>query len=134
MTQKKSNKVLGARVPDVIDSGAGVPKGTGFMEKETMMSAEEFFGELEKGKTPVRKGGARGKKTGKDFFAELKVKMVMRIYGATRARAMEIIAGRAVEKDELERAKERAKRSKISSPEPPDGDLMSAEEFFGACD
>ena len=63
---------------------------------EEVMSAEEFFGELayEK-KAPVRKGRGRGKKSGNDLFAEIKVKMVMRIYGVTKARALEIIADHA---------------------------------------
>ena len=69
---------------------------------EEVMSAEEFFGELayEK-KAPVRKGRGRGKKSANDLFAEIKVKMVMRIYGVTKVRAMEIIASRAEEKNTL---------------------------------
>ena len=65
---------------------------------EEVMSAEEFFGELayEK-KVPVRKGRGRGKKSANDLFAEIKVKMVMRIYGVTKARALEIIADHAEE-------------------------------------
>ena len=65
---------------------------------EEVMSAEEFFGELayEK-KAPVRKGRRRGKKSANDLFAEIKVKMVMRIYGVTKARALEILADRAEE-------------------------------------
>lgn len=67
-----------------------------------LMSAEEIFGELayEK-KAPVRKGRRRAKKSANDLFAEVKVKMVMRIYGVTKARAVEIIASRAEEKNTL---------------------------------
>ena len=63
-----------------------------------LMSAEEIFGELayEK-KAPVRKGRRRAKKSANDLFAEIKVKMVMRIYGVTKARALEIIADRTEE-------------------------------------
>lgn len=98
---------------------------------EEVMSAEEFFGELEyEKKAPVRKGRRRGRKSANDLFAEIKVKMVMRIYGVTKARALEILADRAEEKD---------------TPPAPDGDanvaddndddddvkFLPASEFFG---
>ena len=100
------------------------------MDNETIMSAEEFFGEPAKDKTPARTGKARRKRLNKDPFAELKIKMVMRIYGVTRARAMEIIAGRAEEAQEMERAKNRDERSEGRPSD--DEELMSAAEFFGA--
>ena len=62
------------------------------MNDETIMSAEEFFGELEKGKAPAHTGKALGKRTRKDLFAELKIKMVMRIYGLSRAHAAKFVA------------------------------------------
>ena len=53
--------------------------------------------------------------------------MVMRIYGVSKARALEIIAGRAAEKKALEDAKDKkGKREKNEA-----GKFMSAEEFFG---
>ena len=64
------------------------------MNNETIMSAEEFFGEPEKDKKPALSVKARGKRSKKDIFAELKIKMVMRIYGVSRAKALEIIAKR----------------------------------------
>ena len=81
---------------------------------EEVMSAEEFFGELayEK-KVPVRKGRGRGKKSANDLFAEIKVKMVMRIYGVTKARALEIIADHAEENN---------------TPPAPDGNADAADE------
>ena len=99
------------------------------MEKETIMSAEEFFGVKEV--KNVRPRGARSrrvKKSAQDPLAEIKVKMVMRIYNVTRTRALEMIAGRDAEKKALEAgvASERA--------EDGDGELMSAADFFGACD
>ena len=100
------------------------------MNNETIMTAEEFLGELAKGKVPTRTGKARGKRSKQDIFAELKIKMVMRIYGVTRARAMEIIAGRAEEAQEMERAKNRDERSEGRPSD--DEELMSAAEFFGA--
>ena len=96
---------------------------------DELMSAEEFFGELaNEKKVPVRKGRRRVKKSANDLFTEVKVKMVMRIYGVTKARAQEIIAGRAEEAQKLERGKgasEKAKRGRH------DGGFISAEEFFG---
>lgn len=82
-------------------------------ETDKMMSAEEFFdfdsGEKGPGKTAKRK--ARAKKSPDEFFEELKVKTVMRIYGASRARALEIIAGRDGERKALAAAKEKAREA-----------------------
>ena len=61
------------------------------------MTAEEFFGEIDNGKSS-RTGRTRGKKTEEDLFAKMKVKMVMRIYGVSRSKALEIIAGREAAK------------------------------------
>lgn len=99
------------------------------MNDETMMTAEEFFGEIEsQEKTPARKGKSRGRKSRNDLFAEAKIKMVMRIYGATRKGALGIIAGREAERQALERAKERQTKHRESHKEER---LMTAEEFFG---
>ena len=98
------------------------------MKDDDVMSAEEFFGEVSltpKNTRPVAR--KRLKKATKDIFAGIKVKMVMRIYGVSRARALEIIAGRAAEKKALEDAKE--KKGKKGKNE--EGGFMSAEEFFG---
>ena len=91
------------------------------MNKETMMSAEEFFGEPRKHNAPARRGRARGRRADKDLLAELKLKMVMRIYKVSRARAAAIIAGRAGERQALEEAR------RLHG----DG-TMAAEDFFGA--
>ena len=98
------------------------------MTNDDVMSDEEFFDEVAlapKNTRPmVRK---RSKKAKKDIFAGIKVKMVMRIYGVSRARALEIIDGRAAEKKALEDAKEsKGKKGKTGA-----GEFMSAEEFFG---
>ena len=69
------------------------------MEMETdddIMSAEEFFGELTGGKKIPRKCRSRGKRP-EALFAAVKEKMVMRIYGVSRAQALEIIAKRESE-------------------------------------
>ena len=99
------------------------------MKDDDVMSAEEFFEEeidLEP-KNPLPVARKRLKKAKKDIFAGIKVKMVMRIYGVSRARALEIIAGRAAEKKALEDAKdEKGKREKNEA-----GKFLSAEEIFG---
>ena len=95
---------------------------------DELMSAEEFFG-VKKMK-PARPRPAavrRMKQAAKDIlFGEIKVKMVMRIYNVSRARALEMIAGRAADKAALENA--------AGPDEDDDGELMSAKDFFGACD
>ena len=63
---------------------------------DDIMSAEEFFGGLAGEKKAPRKCRSRGKKP-QARFAAVKVKMVMRIHGVSRARALEIIAERESE-------------------------------------
>ena len=64
---------------------------------DEVMSAEEFFGGLEnEKKAPVRRGRRRAKKSANDLFAEIKIKMVMRVYGVPEARALEILAGKRI--------------------------------------
>ena len=98
------------------------------MKDDDVMSAEEFFEEIDLEPKNTRLVARKhSKKAKKDIFAGIKVKMVMRIYGVSRARALEIIAGRAAEKKALEEAKEnKGKKGKTDVDE-----LMSAEEFFG---
>ena len=100
------------------------------MNNETIMSAEEFFGEVEKDKAPVRMGKARGKGSKTDLFSELKVKMVMRIYGVSKKRALEIIDGRAAEKRALESGNGNDGRASGKG----EGGFMSAKDFFGEVD
>ena len=98
---------------------------------EELMFDEELFGELAKEKKiPSRKGRRRAKKSANDLFAEVKVKMVMRVYGVTKARALEILADRADEKKPSE-----ASAGNVNEIEDDEEDVpfMSAEEFFGAC-
>ncbi len=99
------------------------------MNNETMMSAEEIFGEPAKAKAPATKSRARGKKSRDDLFTEVKIKMVMRIYGVPRKRALGIIAGREAERQAPERAKERQTKHRESHKK--EERLMTAEEFFG---
>ena len=97
------------------------------MKNEDTMSAEEFFGEVEKGKVPVRMGKTRGKRSKTDLFADLKVKMVMRIYGVSKKRALEIIAGRVAEKRALAERLRNDGRTSMKD----EGGFMSAKDFFG---
>ena len=90
-----------------------------------IMSAEEFFGEIDNGKkNPSRTHRSRGTKTAADLFTKMKVKMVMRIYGVSRARALEIIAGRG-DANSAENGKAPDGRSETDTDE-----LISAEDFF----
>jgi hypothetical protein len=68
------------------------------MEKddEIMSSAEELCGEINGWKKSPRKCRSRGKNL-EALFAAVKVKMVMRVYGVSRAKALEIIARRESE-------------------------------------
>ena len=91
------------------------------------MSVEEFlFDEMDEGvKVPVGASCRRVKRSGKNLFRELKVKMVMRIYGVSRAKALEIVAARAKKAGESGESGVRAAR-----PPRDDGGFMGAEEFF----
>jgi hypothetical protein len=66
------------------------------MSEERIMTAEEFFGGIESDRgmasmATSRKRKGRAKKT----FADIKARMVMRIYGVTREKAEKIISERA---------------------------------------
>ena len=93
---------------------------------DDIMSAEEFFGEIGEPKKAPRKCRSRGKKP-EALFAAVKVKMVMRIYGVSRAKALEIIAKRESETSAAE-----GEGADRSTAEGRDGEFMSAREFFGA--
>jgi len=100
------------------------------MKNDDIMTAEEFFGEVEKDKAPVRTGKARGKGSKTDLFSELKVKMVMRIYGVSKKRALDIIDGRAVAKRALESGNGNDDRASGKDEDV----FMSAKDFFGEVD
>ena len=93
---------------------------------DEVMSAEEFFGGIDNGKKkPSRTCRTRGKKKAADLFTKMKVKMVMRIYGASHAKALEIIAAR----DAAETAADG--ESQIGGNRgDTNEELMSAEDFF----
>ena len=98
-------------------------------DDDKIMTAEEFFGGIESDRGlgsmsfPRRRRG-HTKKT----FADIKARMVMRIYGVTRAKAERIISDRDAEKVAvLAAAKAPGAVDDCGSD---DVELMSAEEFF----
>lgn len=99
------------------------------MSEERIMTAEEFFGGIESDKGRGSMSSPRRRKAcAKKSFADIKARMVMRIYGVTRERAERIISGRAAEKVAvLAAAKAPGAVDDCASD---DDELMSAEEFF----
>ena len=98
---------------------------------DDIMTDEEFFGELDAGGTMTPRTPHRcGESAEKDIFREVKLKMVMRIYGVSRSKAMKIIAAREKAKNAAEEAKAGLKkdRRRISRG----NDMISTEDFFGA--
>ncbi len=94
------------------------------MADDDIMMDEDLFGGFDEPKKAQRKGRARDKKPEK-LFTAVKVKMVMRIHGVSRAQALEIIAQR--EKEAKAAEGEEADRS---TAEGRDGEFMSARKFF----
>ena len=79
------------------------------MSEERIMTAEEFFGGIESDRgmasmSTSRKRKGRAKKT----FADIKARMVMRIYGVTREKAERIISARSGAADAAVAAAEEA--------------------------
>jgi len=106
-----------------------IKKGENTMKDDEIMTAEEFFGELEGAKGAGCAGGLQPRKRrAKNTFEDLKARMVMRIYGVTRAKAERIISERAAAKvAALAAAKAPGAVDDCASD---DDELMSAEEFF----
>ncbi len=92
------------------------------MNDDEIMMNEEFFGGVQSNKgvgcsISPRPQKGRTKKT----FADIKARMVMRVYGVTREKAEKIISARA------------AANAGRAAPDGVGGvgGIMSAEEFFG---
>lgn len=98
-------------------------------DDDNIMTAEEFFGGIEpKKRNRIGACRTRGKKSARSIFLEAKAKMIMRIYGVSRATALEIAAshGEAAKADDNGKSRSGANgRTALR-----DEDLMSAEEFF----
>ena len=99
------------------------PADNAFFRK---LTEEEFFEEVALGPKDTRPvARKRSKKAKKDIFAGIKAKMVMRIYGVSRALALEIIAGR-----EAAKSAENGKAHEDGQKGDTDEELLSAEDFF----
>ena len=100
---------------------------------DEIMTAEEFFGETENNKGPSCTSRSRPRKrlAGKSF-ADIKARMVMRIYGVTRERAERIISARSGAADAaVAAAEEAANRAGEEMDLLGDGETTSKiEEFF----
>ena len=78
-------------------------------DDDEIMTAEEFFGELEGERGEGCSGGSRPRKRrAKSTFEDIKARMVMRIYGVTRERAERIISARSGAADAAVAAAEEA--------------------------
>ena len=90
----------------------------------------DIFDFLEKEKVHP-KSSKRGKRASRERFAELKEKMVMRIYGASREQALEIMKQRREEIRKRKRAERHEAASHIDT-----GDLkfLSVEDLIGGKD
>lgn len=87
----------------------------------------------------ARKERGRTKNVKGDLFEQLKVKMVMRIYGVSCEQAKEIIVGRMAESAalEAENAAKREKRARNFRRRVRDDDdewIPASEIFSGACE
>ena len=93
------------------------------MNDDEIMMDEEFFDGVQSDKGVGCSIGPRPQKNrAKNTFADIKARMVMRVYGVTREKAEKIISARA------------AANAGRAAPDGVGGvgGIMSAEEFFGA--
>ena len=102
------------------------------MSEERIMTAEEFFGGIQSDRglgstsSPCRRSG-RAKNT----FADIKARMVMRIYGVTREKAERIISARSGAADAAVAAAEATNRAGEEMDLLGDEETTSGiEEFF----
>ena len=102
------------------------------MSEERIMTAEEFFGGIQSDRglgstsSPRRRSG-RAKNT----FADIKARMVMRIYGVTREKAERIISARSGAADAAVAAAEATNRAGEEMDRLGDEETTSGiEEFF----
>ena len=74
---------------------------------DDIISAEEFFGVGKERKASRRRNAGAGKQAA-ELFAEIKIKLVMRLYGVTRDRAVKIIEERGIASLPPESGKDRS--------------------------
>ena len=80
-------------------------------KEQKRMIAAAIMRDIRRKRAAARKKRGRAMKSNEDLFEQLKVKMVMRIYGVSSEQAKEIIADRMAERAALE-AENEAKREK----------------------
>ena len=102
-------------------------------EHKRRARAAEIRREVQK-RRAARATGFHGKKIAEDSFEQVKVKMVMRIYGVSCEQAKEIIAGRAAEKASLKAANKAKPERNIRKPRcrvrDEDDEWIPASEIF----
>ncbi len=99
------------------------------MSEERIMTAEEFFGGIESDKGRGSMSSPRRRKaSAKKSFADIKARMVMRIYGVTREKAERIISERAVAKTNV--GEEAGPNGVVGDRGADEVEMMSVDEFF----
>lgn len=92
--------------------------------EEDLLFEDDSMDEMaRRNRVPPRKKKERGKKAGKQLLSELKIRMVMRIYGLSRAHAAKFVAGR-----EHELRAEAARETKGKSAE----EFPGIEDLLGS--
>ena len=61
-------------------------------EEDLLFEDDSMDEMVRRNRVPARKKKERGKKAGKQLLSEVKVRMVMRIYGLSRAHAAKLVA------------------------------------------
>ena len=102
------------------------------MSEERIMSAEEFFGEIESDRSLGSTSSPRRRRgRAKNTFEDIKARMVMRIYGVTREKAERIISARSGAADAAVAAAEATNRAGEEMDLLGDEETTSRiEEFF----
>ena len=92
--------------------------------EEDLLFEDDCMNEMSRRRrVPTRKKKERGKRAGQQLLSEVKIRMVMRIYGLSRAHAVKFIVGR-----EHELRVEAAKKAK----EKPAEEFPGIEDLFGS--
>ena len=108
-----------------------VKKSEGRQKMKTgKITVEEFvFDEVEGGRDVGSKPKLDGRMSKKDLFAEIKLRMVMRIYGVSRFRAAKIIAERCKTTSAPAVDKDRAAAA-MSNRRLYDDDMIPVDDLF----
>ena len=99
------------------------------MKTEKIIVEEFAFDEVEDGRSAGAKPKLDGRMAKKDLFAEIKVKMVMRIYGVPRSKAERIIAERCKTTSAPVDGKNRSAAA-MSHRMVFDDDMIPVDDFF----